>query len=99
MNANRRDFLKTGAGAFALAALNGCCCGRCCKGSGPCSSFNGVTIGAITYSYRSMPLKPYAILDYAVESGIETLELMGGHLEFFVLGELFTSSGQRSQGA
>ena len=81
MNVNRREFLKNGGGAFALAVLNGCCGGRCCKGEGPCSCFNGVTIGAITYSYRSMPIKPYAILDYAVDSGIETLELMGNHLE------------------
>ena len=81
MKTNRRDFLLTGAGAFALAALNGCCCGKCRKSCGPSSCFNGVAIGAITYSYRSMPIRPYAILDYAVESGIETLELMGNHLE------------------
>lgn len=46
------------------------------------SNFQGVQIGTITYSYRSMPDQSLpAILDYAVESGIGSVELMGTPLE------------------
>jgi sugar phosphate isomerase/epimerase len=46
------------------------------------SEFNGVQIGVITYSYRSMPDQSLeAILDYVVQSGISSVELMGGPVE------------------
>ena len=45
----------------------------------PNSLFNGVQIGTITYSYRSMPEQSAeATLKYIVESGISAVELMGG---------------------
>ncbi len=45
----------------------------------PNSVFNGVQIGTITYSYRSMPdQSAEATLRYIVESGISACELMGG---------------------
>jgi len=48
----------------------------------PNSKFGGVQIGAITYSYRSMPDQSLkAILNYAVESGVSSVELMGGAVE------------------
>lgn len=51
----------------------------------PNSNFNGVQIGTITYSYRSMPDESLtAILDYAVQSGISSVELMGTPLEKYV---------------
>ncbi|MDR1879425.1 MAG: sugar phosphate isomerase/epimerase [Tannerellaceae bacterium] len=48
----------------------------------PDSKFGGVQIGTITYSYRSMPDQSLtAILDYAVRSGLSSVELMGGAVE------------------
>jgi sugar phosphate isomerase/epimerase len=46
------------------------------------SKFNGVQIGVITYSYRSMPDQSLsAILNYAIQSGIGSVELMGSTVE------------------
>jgi sugar phosphate isomerase/epimerase len=42
------------------------------------SKFGGVQIGAITYSYRSMPdQSAEAVLSYIVQSGLSSVELMG----------------------
>jgi len=50
----------------------------------PNSLINGVQIGAITYSYRSMPdQSAEATLKYVVDSGISAIELMGGPVESF----------------
>src|SRR5690349_11358778 len=50
----------------------------------PNSVFNGVQIGTITYSYRSMPdQSAEATLKYIVDSGISAVELMGGPVESF----------------
>ncbi len=46
------------------------------------SKFGGVQIGAITYSYRSMPDQSIpAILKYVVQSGLSSVELMGDPVE------------------
>jgi len=49
----------------------------------PNSKFNGVQIGAITYSYRSMPGTAEDILQYAIKCGVSSVELMGGPVEQF----------------
>ena len=50
----------------------------------PSSLIDGVRIGAITYSFRSMAdQSAEAILKYTVESGISAIELMGGPVESF----------------
>jgi sugar phosphate isomerase/epimerase len=50
----------------------------------PNSLINGVPIGTITYSYRSMPdQSAEATLKYIVDSGISAIELMGGPVESF----------------
>ena len=50
----------------------------------PNSVFNGVQIGTITYSYRSMPdQSAEATLKYVLDSGISAIELMGGPAESF----------------
>ncbi len=42
------------------------------------SKFGGVQIGAITYSYRSLPDQSLqAVLNYILESGLSSVELMG----------------------
>jgi len=79
---SRRNFMS---GAAALAAstmmsryaLGGRAAGK------PNSKFNGVQIGAITYSFRSMPSSAEDILKYAVQCGLSSLELMGGPAEQF----------------
>ena len=50
----------------------------------PNSKIEGVQIGTITYSYRSMPDQSAgATLRYILESGISAVELMGGPIESF----------------
>ena len=50
----------------------------------PNSTINGVRVGAITYSYRTMPdQSAEAILRYVVDSGISQIEFMGGPVEAF----------------
>lgn len=51
---------------------------------GSCTQ-SGVQIGAITYSYRSMPDQSLeATLEYVVQSGVASVELMGGPVEAYM---------------
>jgi sugar phosphate isomerase/epimerase len=43
----------------------------------PDSIISGARIGAITYSWRSMPSNAEDILKYCIETGLSTIELMG----------------------
>src|SRR5215204_6032303 len=53
-------------------------------GARPNSTINGIDLGTITYSYRSMPdQSAAAILRYVVDSGISRIEFMGGPVEAF----------------
>jgi sugar phosphate isomerase/epimerase len=45
--------------------------------SKPNSKFGGVQVGAITYSWRSMPGTPADIIKYCQQTGISSIELMG----------------------
>ncbi|HCN83185.1 MAG TPA: xylose isomerase [Sphingobacteriaceae bacterium] len=49
----------------------------------PNSVFNGVQIGVISYSWRSMPSSAEQVLQYCVECGISAIELMGPAAEEF----------------
>lgn len=50
----------------------------------PNSTIDGVRVGAITYSYRTMPdQSAEAILGYVVDSGISQIEFMGAPIEAF----------------
>jgi len=49
----------------------------------PDSNFNGVQIGVITYSYRSLPGSAEDLLQYVTKCGISSVELMGGPAEKF----------------
>lgn len=49
----------------------------------PNSNFGGVQVGAITYSFRSMPNTAEDILAYLLQSGISSIELMGEPAEAF----------------
>ena len=49
----------------------------------PDSKFGGVQIGVITYSYRSMPGRAEEVLQHVINSGINSIELMGNTVESF----------------
>jgi len=49
----------------------------------PDSKFNGVQIGAITYSFRSLPGTAEDLLKYITQCGISSVELMGDPVERF----------------
>ncbi|CAG5068753.1 hypothetical protein DYBT9623_01485 [Dyadobacter sp. CECT 9623] len=49
----------------------------------PNSLFNGVQIGAITYSWRSMPQDAESILKYCIDCNISAIEMMGNTPEQF----------------
>jgi len=50
----------------------------------PNSNFGGVQIGAITYSWRSMPGGVENVIKYCKECGISSIELMSGDLEEYL---------------
>lgn len=82
---SRRGFMG-GAAAFAASAMMS---RYVLAGSGgrlaskPNSNFNGVQIGAITYSFRSMPSTAEDLLKYLVKCGLSSVELMGNPAEKF----------------
>lgn len=85
---NRREFLlKTTLGAAGLALAPAWLQGTPAlirSYNKPDSKINGVQIGCITYSFRSLPdQSAEATLGYVTESGISAIELMGGPAETF----------------
>ncbi len=77
----RREFVGyTAAATAALAMAPGLSFGQSAK---PNSKFNGVQIGTITYSYRSLPGTADDILKYVTQCGISSIELMGEPVEDF----------------
>lgn len=77
---SRRNFIRTTAaatGALAFAPL----AFSCSVDNG--STFGGVPIGVITYSWRSMPSTADDIIKYCVAGNITSLELMGPVAEEF----------------
>ena len=87
---SRRSFLSGSAVALATASMAPIV--TSCQPSAPSfpsiydfgSKFGGVQIGAITYSWRSMPGGLENIVKYCKESGISAIELMSGDLESFL---------------
>lgn len=51
------------------------------SGSGLNSRYGGVQVGVISYSFRSMPGSAEDILGYLKETGLSSVELMGGAVE------------------
>jgi sugar phosphate isomerase/epimerase len=75
---SRRDFMAVAAAGLALPRLASAAEGK------PNSVIDGVKIGTITYSYRSMPdQSAEATLRYILDSGISAIELMNGPAEQF----------------
>jgi sugar phosphate isomerase/epimerase len=83
MSYTRREFGKLALAGSAAAVLRGSET-LCAAQAKPDSLIDGVQIGVITYSYRSMPdQSAEATLKYIVDSGISAIELMGGPVESF----------------
>lgn len=52
--------------------------------SKPNSKFGGVQIGAITYSFRSMPHDIDQLLKFCIDANVSAIEMMGDPAETFV---------------
>jgi sugar phosphate isomerase/epimerase len=81
---SRRKFLGLSAAAAALSVIPGnfiIGSSRNQKGNKPDSLFGGVQVGAITYSWRSMPSSVEDILQYCLQTGISSIEMMGDIIE------------------
>src|SRR6476620_4826782 len=70
----------------------------------PDSRFNGVQIGVISYSFRSLPVNAEQLLKYCVDTNISALELLGNTAEAFAGAphtttepRQFPAGGQRPQ--
>jgi sugar phosphate isomerase/epimerase len=75
------EFTRRDLGKLALAALPA----SRLLAAKPNSTFDGVQVGVITYSYRSMPgaNDAEALLKYIIDSGISGIELMGPAAEIY----------------
>lgn len=84
----RRKFLNTAASVAALSAVPFNYGFKSflapAESKKPNSNFGGVQIGAITYSWRSMPESPEDIIRYCQLANISTLELMGDVAENYL---------------
>lgn len=88
LKVSRRKFLGTSAAAAAAVTV-GSLSTRCtaplppsASGVGvPNSRFGGVQIGTITYSFRSMEAGVDNILQYCIEAGVSSIELMSSGIE------------------
>jgi sugar phosphate isomerase/epimerase len=80
-NLSRRKFLGITTAAAGLAMVSwkdGIASTSGFQSAGkPNSNFGGVQVGAITYSWRSMPGNPEDIIRYCQQTGISSIELMG----------------------
>jgi sugar phosphate isomerase/epimerase len=84
MNLTRREFGKLALTAIPATSVLTVPTGAHAQERKPNSLINGVQIGTITYSYRSMPdQSAEATLRYIVDSGISAIELMNGPAESF----------------
>ena len=79
---NRRRFIGITAAAAAYSIMPRFVRGNAYGLGMPDSTFGGVKIGAITYSFRSLPgTNAEDTLDYLVQCGLSSCELMSGPIE------------------
>jgi sugar phosphate isomerase/epimerase len=84
MDLTRREFGKLALTAIPAASQLAAPLAALAQAHKPNSLINGVQLGTITYSYRSMPdQSAEATLRYIVDSGISAIELMNGPAESF----------------
>lgn len=91
MTINRRKFIGSSAALAACSVIPGNIIGSTpaissfgSAPAGPNSKFGGVQIGAITYSWRSMPGGLENVIKYCKEANISSIELMSPDLEDFL---------------
>ena len=81
---NRREFLyKSSAASLALLLSGKSVLANAFDVYKPNSKILGVQIGAITYSWRSLPSSPEQILQYCLDANISAIELMGDPIEAY----------------
>src|ERR1700744_33033 len=96
-NISRRRFIGSttlAAAGMALASKSVFAAGSLFQ-SKPNSVINGVQIGVITYSFRSMPSTIQDLLQYCLQCNINAIELMGDSAEIFA-GRPQRNSGEES---
>lgn len=76
----RREFFRDAAAAAAMPLVGGCA-GLSGWGARHRSDYGGVQIGAITYSFRTMPMSRDCTVSHALGAGLGTIELMGCDFE------------------
>ncbi|MDB5017138.1 MAG: xylose isomerase [Mucilaginibacter sp.] len=84
-NVSRRRFIGTGmlaAAGLAMASKSSVAEAILSKAK-PNSKINGIQIGVITYSFRSMPGSIEQILQYCLDCNINAIELMGDAAETY----------------
>ena len=84
-NISRRRFIGStalAAAGMALASKSVFAAGSLFQ-SKPNSVINGVQIGVITYSFRSMPSTIQDLMQYCLQCNINAIELMGDAAEAF----------------
>lgn len=83
---SRRKFLGSSAAlaAASMVPVSFATAGNAEQSNNPDSNFGGVHIGAITYSWRSMPGGLENIVKYCQECNISSIELMSGDLETYL---------------
>ena len=95
-------YTRREAGRMALSALPAALLARpfsALAQTRPNSLIDGVRVGAITYSYRSMPdQSAEATLRYVVDSGISEIEFMGAAVEAFAGAPQAPAGGGRRGG-
>lgn len=82
-NQSRRQFLINGSLALGVLWASQAAVSNTLFAGKPNSKFGGVQIGAITYSFRSMPGSIDDLIKYCVECNISAIELMGDAVEEF----------------
>ena len=105
MRLSRRKFIGSSAAAAAFAMVPVSAWGstnpeKASSIQVPDSNFGGVQIGAITYSWRSMPGGVENIIKYCQQSGVSSIELMSGDLENYLgapVNPITGNPGQRNQ--
>lgn len=83
---SRREFIEKSALAITGVAIASQVIGApaIIKSLGkPNSKFNGVQLGTITYSFRSMPCNAEQVLKYCLDANVSAIELMGNTAEAF----------------
>jgi len=90
----RREFLGGAAALAACLALPRYA--SAAESTKPCSVFNGVRIGTITYSYRGVANTAEETLKALLQDGLSECELMGGPIQSFAG---ISGGGKKGKGA